>query len=71
MHTQMPEADSLFDNNYLTGCIAKEIRIRGIGREMGKEGEQMQSDASPSWWQFNIKTQLVPVTLGGVSKETA
>lgn len=49
MHTQMPEADSLFDNNYLTGCIAKEIRIRGIGREMGKEGEQMQSDVSPSW----------------------
>lgn len=48
-HTQMPEADSLFSNNYLTGCFAKEIKIRGIRREMGKEGEQMQSDASLSW----------------------
>lgn len=35
----MPEADSLFPNNYLTGCFAKEIKIRGIGRDMGKERE--------------------------------
>ena len=45
----MPESDSLFSNNYLTGCFAKEIKIGGIRREMGKEGEQMQSDASLSW----------------------
>lgn len=44
-----PEADSLFANNYLTGCTAREIRIRGKGSKLGKEGEQTQSDASPSW----------------------
>ena len=38
-HTHMPDADSLFPNNYLTGCFAKEIKIRGIGRDMGKERE--------------------------------
>ena len=41
--------------------LRSEIREAGVkekGSEMGKEGEQMQSDASLSWWQLNIKTQV-------------
>lgn len=44
-----PEAVSIFANNYLTGYTAREIRIRAKGSKKGKEGEQIQSDASPSW----------------------
>lgn len=65
-----PEAESLFANNYLAECMAKEAREKGKGNGI-REREHMQSNVSPSWCQFSIKTQSIAVTLGDISQEAA